>query len=63
MSAITKLESHEQVVTFDSQGKVVVNKTSKVSSKVIARRAIEAHSERKHLEQDFDRYYDNLLDL
>ncbi|WP_369855961.1 PA3496 family putative envelope integrity protein [Candidatus Thalassolituus haligoni] len=62
MEAAIKFETHEQVVTFDPQGNVVVNKASKMPAKVVARRAIEAHRERKHLEQDLDRYYD-FIDL
>ncbi len=62
MEAAIKFETHEQVVTFDPQGNVVVNKASKMPAKVVARRAIEAYSERKHLEQDLDRYYD-FIDL
>ena len=47
----------EQVVSFDKEGNVVVNKESSASSKLMARRAIEAHLERKRLEKDLDQYY------
>lgn len=47
----------EQVVSFDKNGNVVVNKSSSASSKLMARRAIEAHLERKKLEKDLEEYY------
>tara|TARA_B100001109_G_scaffold104011_1_gene84862 strand:+ start:18471 stop:18899 length:429 start_codon:yes stop_codon:yes gene_type:complete len=57
MEAAVKFESHEEVVSFDQQGNVVVNKESQMSKKLMARRAIEAHLERKRLEKDLDDYY------
>lgn len=45
------LES-EDLVNFDENGNVVVKKHSEASTKLIARRAIEAHLERKSLEID-----------
>lgn len=57
MEAIAKFESHEEVVSFDQEGNVVVNKESQMSKKLMARRAIEAHLERKRLEKDLDDYY------
>lgn len=50
-------KSVEQVVSFDKEGNVVVNKESSASNKLMARRAIEAHLERKTLEKDLDEYY------
>ncbi len=49
-------KSIEQVVSFDKQGNVVVNKESSASNKLMARRAIEAHLERKMLERDLNEY-------
>jgi hypothetical protein len=57
-SAISAHEkSIEQVVSFDKEGNVVVNKESSASNKLMARRAIEAHLERKNLEKDLTEYY------
>lgn len=50
-------KSVEQVVSFDKEGNVVVNKESSASNKLMARRAIEAHLERKTLEKDLEEYY------
>jgi len=58
MEAAVKMESHNEVVSFDTDGNVVVNKESQMSPKLVARRAIEAHLERKQLEKDLDKYYD-----
>ncbi|WP_420589042.1 PA3496 family putative envelope integrity protein [Bacterioplanoides sp.] len=57
MEAAIKFEGHEEVVSFDQNGNVVVNKESQMSKKLMARRAIEAHRERKRLESDLDDYY------
>jgi hypothetical protein len=60
-AAKTALSAHEksveQVVSFDKEGNVVVNKKSSASNKLMARRAIEAHLERKTLEKDLEEYY------
>jgi len=60
-AAKIKLSTHEksieQVVSFDKEGNVIVNKNSSASNKLMARRAIEAHLERKSLEKDLDEYY------
>lgn len=53
----THEKSIEQVVSFDKEGNVIVNKNSSASNKLMARRAIEAHLERKSLEKDLDEYY------
>ncbi len=50
-------KSVEQVVSFDQEGNVIVNKESSASNKLMARRAIEAHLERKSLEKDLEEYY------
>ncbi|WP_300426688.1 PA3496 family putative envelope integrity protein [Thalassolituus sp.] len=47
----------EESVSFDHDGNVVVNKECNMSKKLIARRAIEAHLERKRLEKDLEAYY------
>jgi hypothetical protein len=52
----THEKSIEQVVSFDKEGNVVVNKESSASNKLMARRAIEAHLERKSLERDLNEY-------
>lgn len=57
MEAAVKFEAHEEVVSFDGKGNVVVNKESQMSKKLMARRAIEAHLERKRLERDLENYY------
>jgi hypothetical protein len=53
----TEEKSVEQIVSFDKEGNVVVNKESSASNKLMARRAIEAHLERKTLEKDLEEYY------
>lgn len=57
MEAAIKLDAHEEIVTFDQEGNVVVNKDAGISKKLMARRAIEAHLERKRLESDLEEYY------
>ena len=57
MEAAIKYESHDEVVSFDQDGKVVVNKEAQMSKKLMARRAVEAHLERKRLEKDLEDYY------
>ncbi|MEC8443859.1 MAG: hypothetical protein VXZ05_06610 [Pseudomonadota bacterium] len=47
----------EETVSFDQDGNVVVNKEAHVSKKLMARRAIEAHRERRSLEKDLEAYY------
>ena len=47
----------EEIVTFATNGNVVVNKETSASKKLMARRAIEAHLERKRLEKDLEAYY------
>lgn len=52
-----KVNAHDEVVSFDQEGNVVVNKEALISKKLMARRAIEAHLERKQLERDLEEYY------
>lgn len=51
---------HEEVVRFDDQGKVVVKKGAAAPNKLIARRAIEAHLERKQFEKEVVDYWKEL---
>ncbi len=51
-----QFKSHEEVVSFDGQGNVVINRESQQSPKLIARRVIEAHRERRRLERELDEY-------
>lgn len=55
--ASAKNVNSDETVTFDKNGKVVVNKESTAPKKLMARRAIEAHLERKVLEKDLESYY------
>ncbi|OUR64133.1 hypothetical protein A9Q73_09015 [Bermanella sp. 47_1433_sub80_T6] len=56
MATAVAQKTQAQLVNFDTEGNVVVNKTSDASAKLIARRAIEAHLERKsmHLDDEWD---------
>lgn len=56
MKANNKVNAHEEAVSFDQEGNVVVNKDTSISKKLMARRAIEAHLERKQLERDLELY-------
>ena len=59
MEATAKMEiGQPEAVMIDVEGNVVVNKDSQMSSKLVARRAIEAHLERKRMEKVLDSYYD-----
>ena len=57
MKNTNKLNAHEEVVNFDQEGNLVVNKETSMSKKLVARRAIEAYQERKDLEQSLEHYY------
>ncbi len=57
MSASSKVSAHEEIVSIDQNGNVVVNKESSASKKLLARRAIEAHLESKQLERNLEEYY------
>lgn len=56
MTAKNTSSAHEEIVSFDKNGNININKESQSSKKLLARRAIEAHLEKKQLEQDFDSY-------
>lgn len=51
-----KSNTHDEAVSFDKNGNVVVNKETAMSKKLMARRAIEAHLERKQLERELEMY-------
>lgn len=51
-SAAMIAEPNQQLVNFDTDGNIVVSKDKEASSKLIARRAIEAHLERKNMQLD-----------
>ena len=57
MLEAAKKVSSDETVTFDKNGNIVVNKESTAPKKLMARRAIEAHLERKVLEKDLEAYY------
>lgn len=57
MSNSSKISAHEQAVSFDQDGNVVVNKESTQPKKLVARRAVEAYLERKQLERSLEEYY------
>ncbi len=57
MTAKNKSIAYEEIVSFDQDGKMTVNKDAQSSKKLVARRVIEAHLEKKRLEQDFDDYF------
>ncbi len=49
---VIKDQASEELVNFDTKGNVVVSKKSEASAKLVARRAIEAHLERKRMQLD-----------
>ncbi|GAA6136100.1 hypothetical protein NBRC116188_28900 [Oceaniserpentilla sp. 4NH20-0058] len=49
---IIKDKTSEELVNFDTQGNLVVCKKTEASAKLVARRAIEAHLERKQMQLD-----------
>ena len=49
---IIKDLASEELVNFDKKGNIVVCKETEASAKLVARRAIEAHLERKNLQLD-----------
>mgnify|MGYP003384520521 CR=1 FL=1 len=59
-AAVVSTKSSSELVNFDTNGNVVVSKHSEKSAKLVARRAIEAHLERKKLQ--LDDYWDDLED-
>ena len=55
---IVKDQASEELVNFDEQGNIIVCKDTEASAKLIARRAIEAHLERKKMQ--LDDYWDDM---
>lgn len=55
---VVESKSNSELVNFDTDGNVIVNKHDEKSAKLVARRAIEAHLERKKLQ--LDDYWDEL---
>lgn len=49
---IIKDQASEELVNFDKKGNIVVCKKTESSAKLVARRAIEAHLERKNMQLD-----------
>ncbi len=49
---VIKDQASEELVNFDTKGNVVVSKKNEASAKLVARRAIEAHLERKRMQLD-----------
>ncbi len=58
MATAVAKKVREELVNFDTDGNIVVKKTTDASSKLVARRAIEAHLERKDMQLDNDKYWD-----
>lgn len=56
MKTKNKKIAHEEAVSIDQDGNVVVNKETSISKKLMARRAIEAHFERRQLERELEMY-------
>ncbi len=56
MATAVAEKAPKELVNFDTEGNVIVDKSSDASSKLVARRAIEAHLERKsmHLDDEWD---------
>jgi len=55
---IVKDQASEELVNFDTQGNIVVCKETEANAKLVARRAIEAHLERKKMQ--LDDYWDDM---
>lgn len=56
MTAKNNSGAHEEIVSFDKNGNLTINKETQSSKKLLARRAIEAHLEKKRFEEDLDYY-------
>jgi len=52
------VDKKAELVNFDNEGNIIVSKHTEASAKLVARRAIEAHLERKRLQ--LDDYWDDL---
>jgi hypothetical protein len=59
-AATVEKTGSRELVNFDTNGNVIVSKHDEKSAKLVARRAIEAHLERKKLQ--LDDYWDELED-
>jgi hypothetical protein len=59
-AAVVDRKAKTELVNFDKKGNIVVNKRDEKSAKLVARRAIEAHLERKKMQ--LDDYWDDLED-
>jgi hypothetical protein len=57
-AAVVDRKAKTELVNFDTNGNIVVNKRDEKSAKLVARRAIEAHLERKKMQ--LDDYWDDL---
>ncbi|MFT6153665.1 MAG: hypothetical protein ACJA0E_000993 [Bermanella sp.] len=57
-AAVVERKAKIELVNFDKKGNIVVNKRDEKSAKLVARRAIEAHLERKKMQ--LDDYWDDL---
>lgn len=53
--------AHEEIVSFDKNGNLTINKEAQSSKKLLARRAIEAHLEKKRFEEDLDYLLDDVV--
>ncbi len=58
MATAVAKKAPKELVNFDTEGNIVVSKSTDASSKLVARRAIEAHLERKNMQLDNDKYWD-----
>lgn len=59
-AAVVENTENSELVNFDTNGNIIVNKGDEKSAKLVARRAIEAHLERKKMQ--LDDYWDDLED-
>jgi hypothetical protein len=57
-AAVVDRKAKTELVNFDKKGNIVVNKRDEKSAKLVARRAIEAHLERKKMQ--LDDYWEDL---
>ena len=51
-AAVVSKNPKLELVNFDTNGNIVISKDENVSQKLLARRAIEAHLERKDMQLD-----------
>jgi hypothetical protein len=57
-AAVAVPKAKIELVNFDKKGNIIINKRDDKSAKLVARRAIEAHLERKKMQ--LDDYWDDL---